>query len=108
MFFNLFLCKQLQTKPENALEECGRFLKPLEEFASSSFETHTLAFEVYARKNKLMLMLRAVRKLKALTEKPSTTGSLLESTLAKFHYTLCKFLIKCTFIIKINFCCFSW
>lgn len=80
-------------RPENALEECSRFLKPLEEFASTYLETHVLAFEVYFRKNKIMLMLRAVKKLKGLTNKPSSTAS-LESVEAKFHYTLCKFLIK--------------
>lgn len=81
---NLFFKK----KPENPLEECNRFLKPLEEFASTYVDTHVLAFEVYLRKNKLMLMLRALKKLKALIANSS-------STKARFHYTLCKFLIKC-------------
>lgn len=88
-------------RPENALEECNRFLKPLEEFASTYLDTHVLAFEVYARKSKLMLMLRAVRKLKALVDKPETSSNApAESTQAKFHYTLCKFLIKCKVFLK--------
>lgn len=76
-------------RPENALEECTRFLKPLEEFASTYVETHVLAFEVYSRKNKPMLMLRAIKKLKQLAEKSSSLFA--ES---KFHYALCNFLIR--------------
>lgn len=74
-------------KPDNALEECSRFLKPLEEFASKHLETHVLAFEVYLRKNKLMLMLKSMKKIRNLEKSQAAE--------AKFHYSLCTFLIKC-------------
>lgn len=73
-------------KPENPLEECARFLKPLEEFASQHLETHMLAFEVYFRKDKLLLMLKCLKKMKSFS--PSV------ETKSKTHYYLCKFLIK--------------
>ncbi len=84
-------------KPENPLEECNRFLKPLEEFASQYLETHMLAFEVYSRKSKFLLMFKFLKKIKNFQEK-STRQT------AKFHYYLCKFLIQCKF--KILFFCF--
>lgn len=73
-------------RPENPLEEINRFLKPLEEFASNRIETHILAFEVYSRKNKLLLMLKFLKKMKQFE-----TDSNLK---AKYHYYLCKFLMK--------------
>ena len=75
-------------KPENPLEECNRFLKPLEEFASQHLETHMLAFEVYSRKNKFLLMLKFLKKISNFQEKSTRL-------VAKFHYYLCKYLIKC-------------
>ena len=77
-------------KPENPLEECNRFLKPLEEFASQHLETLVLAFEVYSRKNKFLLMLKFLKKMKNLKENTSRQ-------VAKSHYYLCKFLINCKF-----------
>ncbi|RNA23874.1 N-alpha-acetyltransferase auxiliary subunit [Brachionus plicatilis] len=73
-------------RPENPLEECNRFLKPIEEFAAQYPETHYLAFQVYYRKNKPLLMMKALKKIK----KNSNTVDYL----AKFHYCACKFLLK--------------
>lgn len=73
-------------RPENALEEINKFLKPLEEFALQRIETHMLAFEVYSRKNKFLQMMKFLKKMKAFNSKLSET--------AKFHYYLCKFLIQ--------------
>ena len=91
-----------EIKPENALEECNRFLKPLEEFASDRIETHILAIEVYSRKNKFLLMLKFLKKLKNF-------NATLEEK-AKFHYYLCKFLLKCKCFIldKIKKQLFEW
>ena len=82
-------------RPENPLEECSRFLKPLEEFASQHLETHMLAFEVYYRKDKLLLMLRSLKKMKSLEKNTRT--------ISKFHYYLCKFLIKCVYFFFLLF-----
>ncbi|CAF0928928.1 unnamed protein product [Brachionus calyciflorus] len=73
-------------RPENALEECNRFLKPLEEFASQHLETHYLGFEVYYRKNRPLMMIKALKKMNSLERTVKQT--------AKFHYCLSKFLLK--------------
>lgn len=73
-------------RPGNALEELNKFLKPLEEFALGHVETHILAIEVYSRKDKLLQMLKFLKKLKKFDVKVEDK--------AKFHYYLCKFLLK--------------
>jgi len=73
-------------RPEKPLDECSKFLKPLEEFASDRIRTHVLAFEVYLRKGRFLLMLRSVRKMKNI-----------DAQSPEFHYYLCKFLIKYNF-----------
>jgi tetratricopeptide (TPR) repeat protein len=73
-------------RPENPLEELNKFLKPLEEFGLEQVETHILAFEVYSRKNKFLQMLKFLKKLQNFDTKTSDK--------AKFHYYLCKFMIK--------------
>lgn len=73
-------------RPENALEELNKFLKPLEEFGLDQVETHILAIEVYSRKQKVLLMLKFLKKLKKFNNK-------IEDK-AKFHYYICKFLLK--------------
>jgi peptide alpha-N-acetyltransferase len=74
-------------KCDNPLEECNRFLKPIEEFASQYLQTHMLAFEVYFRKNKFLLMLKSLKKITNFSDKSTLQ-------LAKSHYYKCKFLIK--------------
>lgn len=49
-------------RPESPLDEAIRFLKPLQMFSPSSIETHVLAFHIYSRKGKLLLMLRSVKR----------------------------------------------
>lgn len=73
-------------RPENALEEVNKFLKPLEEFLLDQVETHTLAYEVYSRKNKFLQMLKFLKKLQGFDVKIADK--------AKFHYYFCKFIIK--------------
>lgn len=48
--------------PDQPLEKAIRFLTPLKTLATSRIETHLLAFEVYRRKGKLMLMLQSVKR----------------------------------------------
>lgn len=55
-FINYYL------QPESPLDEAIRFLKPLQMFSPSSIETHVLAFHIYSRKGKLLLMLRSVKR----------------------------------------------
>lgn len=55
------IAKDLE-RPKDALKEAERFLKPLQMFASNRIETHLLAFEIYYRKNKLLLMLQSLKR----------------------------------------------
>ncbi|VDL90795.1 unnamed protein product [Schistocephalus solidus] len=49
-------------RPDDALSEAARFLQPLVEHSSSRIETHCLAYEIYERKEKWLLMLRSIRR----------------------------------------------
>jgi len=55
------IAKDLE-RPKDALKEADRFLKPLQIFASNRIETHLLAFEVYYRRNKPLLMLQSLKR----------------------------------------------
>lgn len=48
--------------PKDPLERAIRFLTPLKTLATERIETHLLAFEVYRRKNKILLMLQSVKR----------------------------------------------
>ncbi|KAE9543851.1 hypothetical protein AGLY_001975 [Aphis glycines] len=47
---------------EDPLEQSIKFLKPLQELASDNIETHLMAFEIYYRKDKLLLMLQSIKR----------------------------------------------
>uniref|UniRef100_A0A8C9VDN2 N-alpha-acetyltransferase 15, NatA auxiliary subunit n=1 Tax=Scleropages formosus TaxID=113540 RepID=A0A8C9VDN2_SCLFO len=49
-------------KVENPLEEAVKFLTPLKNLVKSKIETHLLAFEIYFRKEKFLLMLQSVKR----------------------------------------------
>lgn len=53
-------------QPKDALEKAIRFLQPLKTLAMKKIDTHLLAFEVYRRKGKLMLMLQSVKRAQEL------------------------------------------
>ncbi|KAM3181665.1 hypothetical protein ACTXT7_013925 [Hymenolepis weldensis] len=53
---------QKLARPENALNEAVHFLQPLIDLSGMRIETHCLAYEVFERKGKLLLMLRAIRR----------------------------------------------
>uniref|UniRef100_A0A1A9Z1V2 Uncharacterized protein n=1 Tax=Glossina pallidipes TaxID=7398 RepID=A0A1A9Z1V2_GLOPL len=53
-------------RPEDALEKAIDFLKPLQQLAKDRIETHLLAFEVYSRKNKILLMIQSIKRALAL------------------------------------------
>ena len=48
--------------PKDPLEQAIRFLRPLKNLATKQIDTHLLAFEVYRRKNKTLLMLQSVKR----------------------------------------------
>ena len=48
-------------RPEDPLEEAQRFLSPLLLLSSEQINTHLLAFEIYLRRGKVLLMLRAIK-----------------------------------------------
>ncbi|MGH0139066.1 UNVERIFIED_CONTAM: hypothetical protein FKN15_068150 [Acipenser sinensis] len=53
-------------KVENPLEEAIKFLTPLKNLVKNNIETHLLAFEIYFRKEKFLLMLQSVKRAFAI------------------------------------------
>ncbi|KAG8003781.1 N-alpha-acetyltransferase 15 [Nibea albiflora] len=53
-------------KPESPLEEAVKFLIPLKNLVRNKIETHLLAFEIYFRKEKYLLMLQSVKRAVAI------------------------------------------
>lgn len=53
-------------RPEDPLEKAIEFLKPLLLLARNRLETHLLAFEVYSRKRKILLMIQSIKRAKAI------------------------------------------
>ncbi|XP_054019062.1 N-alpha-acetyltransferase 16, NatA auxiliary subunit isoform X2 [Dryobates pubescens] len=51
---------------ENPLEEAIKFLTPLKNLIGDEIETHLLAFEIYFRKGKFLLMLQSVKRAFAI------------------------------------------
>lgn len=49
-------------RPEDPLEKAIEFLKPLQLLANNNIETHLLGFEVYLRKNKILLMIQCIKR----------------------------------------------
>uniref|UniRef100_A0A672Z2F0 N-alpha-acetyltransferase 15, NatA auxiliary subunit n=1 Tax=Sphaeramia orbicularis TaxID=375764 RepID=A0A672Z2F0_9TELE len=52
--------------PENPLEEAVKFLIPLKNLVRNKIETHLLAFEIYFRKEKYLLMLQSIKRAVAI------------------------------------------
>lgn len=67
-------------RPENPLEKGIEFLKPLQLLATDNIETHMLAFELYYRKNKVLLMLQSIKRARAIDHED-----------ARLHLNLVKF-----------------
>lgn len=49
-------------RPEDPLGKAIEFLKPLQMLSQGLIETHLLTFEIYYRKNKLLIMLQALKR----------------------------------------------
>ncbi|EPY87256.1 hypothetical protein CB1_000258023 [Camelus ferus] len=54
------------TRTENPLEEAIKFLIPLKNLVADNIDTHLLAFEIYFRKGKFLLMLQSVKRAFAI------------------------------------------
>jgi len=59
-------------RPEDPLSEAIKFLTPLQTLAKNLIETHLLAFEVYLRKNKPLLMLQSLKRTYNLLNDPDS------------------------------------
>lgn len=66
---------------EKPLEDAIYFLKPLQELAPDRIETHVMAYEIYSRKGKMLLMLQAIKR-----------GSCIQHDNPRFHECKMKFL----------------
>lgn len=67
-------------RPDDPLEKAIEFLKPLQLLAKDCIETHLLAFEIYYRKNKLLLMLQSIKRAQAI-----------DATNAQLHWCIVRF-----------------
>ncbi|XP_043497119.1 N-alpha-acetyltransferase 15, NatA auxiliary subunit [Polistes fuscatus] len=47
---------------EDPLEQAIKFLQPLQDLAANRIETHLMAFEIYIRKGRTLLMLRSIKR----------------------------------------------
>lgn len=76
-------------RPEDPLSKAIEFLKPLQLLSKGLIETHLLTFEIYYRKNKLLIMLQALKRAYVIDSNNATLHGciirfikLLESTLS--------------------------
>lgn len=53
-------------RPESALDKATEFLTPLQTLAKDNIDTHFMSFEIYYRKNKLLLMLQALKRARRI------------------------------------------
>ncbi|XP_056647999.1 N-alpha-acetyltransferase 16, NatA auxiliary subunit [Diorhabda sublineata] len=66
---------------DDPLEQAIKFLQPLQTLAKDRIETHLMAFEVYYRKKKALLMLQSLKR----AYKVDSTNPKLHSCLIRFH-----------------------
>lgn len=71
---------------EDPLEQAIKFLQPLQTLAGNRIETHLMAFEVYHRKNKVLLMLQSIKR----AHKVDPKNPKLHSCLIRFHEVIKK------------------
>lgn len=58
--------------PDDPLGKAIDFLKPLQNLAQKNIETHLLTFEIYYRKSKLLIMLKALKRAYAIDSNNAT------------------------------------
>lgn len=71
-------------RPDDPLEKAVDFLRPLQILAKDCIKTHLLAFEIYYRKNKLLLMLQSIKRARSI----DANNAILHSCIIKFHKAL--------------------
>ncbi|XP_058466641.1 N-alpha-acetyltransferase 16, NatA auxiliary subunit [Malaya genurostris] len=59
-------------RPDDPLEKAIEFLRPLQMLAKENIETHLMAFEIYSRRGKLLLMLQSLKRARAIDATNST------------------------------------
>lgn len=69
-------------RPEKPLEEAIKFLIPLQNLLGKKLETHLLAYEIYSRKERPLLMLQSLKRALAVAE-PSEPA--LHEAIARFQ-----------------------
>ncbi|XP_043927634.1 N-alpha-acetyltransferase 16, NatA auxiliary subunit [Protopterus annectens] len=72
---------------EHPLEEAVKFLTPLKNLAADHIDTHLLAFEIYFRKGKFLLMLQSVKR--AFSLEPNNPW--LHECLIRFANRVCSY-----------------
>lgn len=71
-------------RPEDPLEKAIEFLRPLQLLAKDNIETHLMAFEIYSRKGKLLLMLQSLKRARAI----DATNPILHNCIIRFYKIL--------------------
>ncbi|XP_055523515.1 N-alpha-acetyltransferase 15, NatA auxiliary subunit [Wyeomyia smithii] len=71
-------------RPEDPLEKAIEFLRPLQILAKDNIETHLMAFEIYSRKCKLLLMLQSLKRARAI----DATNPTLHNCIIRFFKIL--------------------
>lgn len=70
------------SRPEDPLEQSLKFLKPLQMHAAHRIHTHIVAYEIYSRKGKILLMLQSLKR-----------GCQVERNNPQLHVCLLRFLL---------------
>lgn len=60
------------SRPDDPLAKAIEFLKPLQQLSNGLIETHLLTFEIYYRKDKLLIMLQALKRAFAIDPNNAT------------------------------------
>lgn len=84
-------------RPEDPLGRAIEFLKPLQMLVKENIETHLLTFEIYYRKNKLLIMMQALKRAYAIDPNNPT----LHSCIIRFIKLLQKNLGEANEFVKI-------
>ncbi|XP_053679641.1 N-alpha-acetyltransferase 15, NatA auxiliary subunit [Anopheles nili] len=71
-------------RPDDPLEKAIEFLKPLQMLAKDNIETHLMAFEIYLRRNKLLLMLQSLKRARKI----DASNPILHGCIVRFQRVL--------------------
>ncbi|XP_055389551.1 N-alpha-acetyltransferase 15, NatA auxiliary subunit [Condylostylus longicornis] len=75
-------------RPDDPLEKAIEFLKPLQLLAKDRIETYLLAFEVYLRKQKILLMIQSINRARKIdANHPIVHGCIMKLTKALQLFT---------------------